>query len=61
MSGLIQKVNLGLSFKVISPYTWISRTPSISAIAFEAEKTIVLEKDSIIKGCNANNIALIGL
>ncbi len=39
----------------------ISSQAGISAIAFEAEKTIVLEKDSIIKGCNANNIALIGL
>jgi DUF1009 family protein len=39
----------------------ISSQVGISAIAFEAEKTIVLEKKSLIKGCNAHNIALIGI
>lgn len=39
----------------------VSSEAGISAIAFEAEKTIVLEKKSLIKGCNARNIALIGI
>ena len=39
----------------------ISSRVGISAIAFEANKTIVLDKDSLIEGCNANNIALVGL
>ncbi len=33
----------------------------IAAIAFEAGKTIVLEKKSLIKKCNTHNIALIGI
>lgn len=39
----------------------VSSNAGISAIAFEAEKTIVLEKKSLIKKCNAHNIALIGI
>jgi DUF1009 family protein len=39
----------------------VSRKADISAIAFEAEKTIVLEKQSLVKGCNDYGIALIGL
>lgn len=39
----------------------VSLKAGISAIAFEAEKTIVLEKQVIIKKCNDNGIALIGL
>ncbi len=39
----------------------ISSKVGISAIAFEAEKTIILEKTSLIKKCNAHKIALIGL
>jgi DUF1009 family protein len=39
----------------------ISSQVGISAIAFEADKTIILNKDSLIKGCNANNIALVGI
>ncbi|MBN1474030.1 MAG: UDP-2,3-diacylglucosamine diphosphatase LpxI, partial [Syntrophaceae bacterium] len=39
----------------------VSLKAGISAIAFEAEKTIVLEKQTLIKKCNAKGIALIGL
>jgi len=39
----------------------VSRKAGISAIAFEAEKTIVLKKRALIKGCNDYGIALIGL
>ncbi len=39
----------------------VSLKVGISAIAFEAKKTIILEKTSLIKKCNANKIALIGL
>lgn len=39
----------------------ISSQVGISAIAFEAEKTIVLEKKALIKGCNTHSIALIGI
>ena len=39
----------------------VSHKAGISAVAFEAEKTIVLEKKSLIKGCNTHNISLIGI
>jgi len=39
----------------------VSLKAGISAIAFEAEKTIVLEKQTLIKKCNAKGVALIGL
>lgn len=34
---------------------------NISVIAFEAGKTIVLEKEALIETCDANNIALVGI
>ncbi len=39
----------------------VSFKAGISALAFEAEKTIVLEKQTLIKKCNSKGIALIGL
>lgn len=39
----------------------IALQAGISAIAFEAEKTIVLEKKSLISRCNTNKISLIGI
>jgi hypothetical protein len=39
----------------------VARKAGISAIAFEAEKTIVLDKQALVKESNDHNIALIGL